>query len=1095
MKTTMVFHGESPSLLELVQRSTAIAAEDGQLFEEAMAEMYKEPQPDWPAGEGPVAPAIQTTTPLPFTPVAGVSFEGPGTGLAGFSLTGAPPDMTLAVGPNHIAAWVNSQYAIFNKTGTLLLGPVNGNSLWTGVGNVCETTNRGDPILQYDRMANRWILSQFAFDVSGGAPVAPYYQCFAVSTSGDPTGSYVRYTVQFSSTSPSGLNDYGKLGVWPDGYYTSYVMFGGSPAGSNTGAALCVSDRVKMLASDPTATTLCSSIAFHAGGAAFLPADLDGTTPPSDLSQGGIFLRQSTTPSLRFLKLKANFAAGTVTLGNGFGGAPGSYINLPISATTFTCSGTGGACISQPGTTNKLDTLGSRLMYRLAYRNRGGVESMVVTQSVDPDGFGARGAAVRWYEIRNPLADPAGPNPPVVYQEGTFDPGSTGDRWMGSIASDKWGNMLIGYSLANAATNLKPSIALTGRAFSDPLHNMQAEHTAFVGTGSQTGTLTRWGDYSTMQIDPSNDQTFWFISQYLSADGTFNWRTRIMSYNFPAPAEFNVLDTVLVEGDAGAQNMEFTVTRSTTSGSQTVDIATLAGGTATANVDYTPLATTTLDFSEGQNSRTASVLVNGDMDIEPGETVFVALSNNTGNSIIADGSAVGIIVNDDFPDLTVGDDSRAENAGSAVVRISLSEAPVTDVTGVYSTADGSALAPGDYTSQTNTPFIIPAQATFVDLSIPLANDAVFETTESFTLSVSGVNGASVTDASGTVSILDDDPQATTTSITSILPEVTVTGELYAVSVNVAGVATSPLGTVSVSDGSANCQVNLTAGVAPNSSGSCNLASLSIGSKVLTATYNPSNTDFLTSDMTAAHLVNIAATSLAISGPANSQINQPTAFLLSLDVTAPGSGMPAGIVTLSSGANQCQVTLPDPTPDCLLSLSTLGASVLDASFVSSDGNYLDSSAITGFTWVYALADLEVSKDDGVGSYYTNDQLTYTLKLKNNGPDFAPGVRFRDIVPASLLNVSWTCTASLGAVCPVANGVGSIDNIIDTLPANGLLTYTLAADLPDPLPANVENMAEVILPDNGSIQDPQMDNQSQTDLDFKELLLIDGFEDPE
>mgnify|MGYP000384718646 CR=1 FL=1 len=246
----MTYLGVSEPLSDLARRQVDVAPGMGQFQEDEVESLYEEPAL---APLGPVTqPFVQTAPPSPFAAVAGASFEGPGTGLAGFSLTGAPPDTTLAVGPNHVIGWVNSQYAIFNKTGTLLLGPVNGNTLFSGIANECGTTNRGDPIVQYDRLADRWVLSQFAFAVSAGSAVAPYFQCIAVSTTNNPTGSYVRYSVQFSSVSPSGFNDYGKLGVWPDGYYIGYNMFGGSPAGSNTGAGLCVSDRVKMLAGDPT---------------------------------------------------------------------------------------------------------------------------------------------------------------------------------------------------------------------------------------------------------------------------------------------------------------------------------------------------------------------------------------------------------------------------------------------------------------------------------------------------------------------------------------------------------------------------------------------------------------------------------------------------------------------------------------------------------------------------------------------------------------------------------------------------------------------------------------------------------------------------
>jgi hypothetical protein len=506
--------------------------------EEEMEPLHEEPEATPNRNENLPSAMTQSQVTAPLAAVPGANFEGPGLGMPGFVIAGAPPDTTLAVGPNHIVAWVNTQYAVFDKSGTALLPPpgfVNGNTLFTGMGNLCETTNRGDPILQYDRLADRWFLSQFAFAVNGsGQPIAPYLQCIAVSTTSSPLGSYNRYTINFSPTSPSGFNDYGKLGVWPDAYYTSYNMFGGSPAGANTGAALCASDRTKMLAGDPSATTLCAPIAFYAGGAAFLPADLDGPTLPTDLTQGGIFARYSFGGiSLRLMKLKPNFATSTVTLTNGFGGASGSFIDIPVGPTTVACNGAAGACVAQPATTTKLDTLADRLMYRLVYRNRAGVDSLIVTQSVDPDGAGVRSSAERWYEIRSPLS-----SSPTLFQNATYDPGAASDRWMGSMAMDSSGNMLMGYSITNAGTGLKPSIAVAGRLLSDPVSTLQTESIFFTGSGSQTVrsngvALTRWGDYTTMQVDPSDDTTFWFIGQYLAADGVFNWHTRIASFSFP----------------------------------------------------------------------------------------------------------------------------------------------------------------------------------------------------------------------------------------------------------------------------------------------------------------------------------------------------------------------------------------------------------------------------------------------------------------------------------------------------------------------------------------------------------------------------------
>lgn len=603
----MKYYGESEPLSELARQNLPpVSPENGKLQENEPMETLldvDEPKDENNNAIPPPAP-IQTETFAPAAATQGINFDGIGTGLAGSTVNSAPPDTTMAVGPNHIVQWVNSQYVIFNKSGTVLLAPTNGNALFAGTGTVCASTNRGDPILQYDRFADRWFLSQFAF---AAGTTAPYLQCIAVSTTNDPTGTYYRYSISFGSVSPDGFNDYGKLGVWNDAYYTAYNIFGGSPAGANTGAALCASDRTKMLAGDGTATTLCAPTNFYGGGASFLPADIDGTQLPTDTTRGGLFLRVSTaTGQLRYLRLKPNFAAGTATLNDGFGGATGVVIALSPGPPALPCNGAGGTCIAQPGTTNKLDTLGDRLMYRLAYRNRGGVDNLIVTRSVDPDGAGVQNAAVAWYEIRNPLGNPADANPalrPVLFQSAIFNPGASGDRWMSSMAMDKFGNMLTGYSYSNVTAVVKPSIAVAGRQSGDAVNTLQAQIIDTTGTGSQTGTLTRWGDYSTMQIDPADDTTFWYTTQYLAADGTFNWRTRITSYKFPITVTTATLDGNISDGtkfDNGAP-------------SSTLNVVIPAGRTITVN---TPTTVNSLTVAAGATLvMNANLTVQGDLTL------------------------------------------------------------------------------------------------------------------------------------------------------------------------------------------------------------------------------------------------------------------------------------------------------------------------------------------------------------------------------------------------------------------------------------------------------------------------------------------------
>lgn len=430
----------------------------------------------------------------------GLNFAGVGNGDYGFAPDAAPPDTNLAVGATQVVQWVNESYAVFNKsTGALVLGPVAGNSVWAGFGGGCQSNNDGDVIVQYDKINNRWILTQFSVSTT------PYLQCVAVSTTSDATGTYNRYAFNYGS---SQFPDYPKLGVWPDAYYISFNMF----TNTFTGAQVCAYNGAAMRAGS-AATQVCFHLSSAYGG--LLPSDLDGSTLPPAGSPN--FFLNFGTNSLNLWKFHVDFG----TPGNSTLTGP---TNIPVAAFTAACNG--GACIPQPGTSQKLDSLADRLMYRLAYRNFGTYQSLVVNHSVSVGGRNKnQTAGVRWYELRNPNGTP------TIFQQGTFSPDST-SRWMGSIAMDKVGNMALGYSASSSS--LFPSIRYTGRLATDPLGTMQSENTIQAGAGSQLRNLNRWGDYSSMAVDLGDDCTFWYTTEYLKSSGTFNWSTRIASFKFPS---------------------------------------------------------------------------------------------------------------------------------------------------------------------------------------------------------------------------------------------------------------------------------------------------------------------------------------------------------------------------------------------------------------------------------------------------------------------------------------------------------------------------------------------------------------------------------
>ncbi|SRR6266498_122407 len=492
-----VRHDTSKPLREIMPLAPKKARE----YENPMNFVKKNVPPDQADG------AVQASAFASVPVTNGLNFEGIGEGLVGYNVNVAPPDTTGDVGLTQYVQWVNLSFAVFDKaTGVKTYGPAAGNTLWSGFGGPCQTSNDGDPLVQYDQLADRWVMSQFAVDST------PYRQCVAVSTTSDATGTYNRYEFTYGNDFP----DYGKLGVWPDGYYITYNMFlGGSSFG---GTKICAFDRARMLAG-LSATQQCFQLSTAFGSV--LPADLDGPTAPPAGSPN--YLVNDGNNALNFWKFHVDWTTPASTTLTG-------PISIPVAAFSHPCPTTNrGACVPQPGTSQKLETLADRMMYRFAYRNFGTHESLVVNQAVKI-GTNKKNiiTGIRWYELRDP-----GNNPPTVFQQSTYSPDTGNWRWMGSAAMDKQGNLAVGYSISNSSS-LRPTIRFAARNVTDPLSTLSSEINLFTGTGSQTQTLARWGDYSTLSVDPSDDCTMWYTNEYLAVNGTFNWHTRIASFKLAA---------------------------------------------------------------------------------------------------------------------------------------------------------------------------------------------------------------------------------------------------------------------------------------------------------------------------------------------------------------------------------------------------------------------------------------------------------------------------------------------------------------------------------------------------------------------------------
>ena len=510
----------SPPLTQLAQISVPEPTEEER--PELPLPPWRTPRSDRPDPVTQVAPAPRDLRHAiaPMAPSTGFNFEA----VAGTN--GFPPDTNGSVGNDQYLETVNTRYQVWSlnratHVATSILGPVNINTLWAGFGGPCQTQNSGDPVVIYDKVAKRWLVAQFTSSVSGGF----YYQCVAVSTSANATGTYARYAFAV----PNGnFGDYPHYGVWTDAYYVMAHNFVNT-AGGYVGGCFGAMNRTKMLAGDPTATWQVIVDPLEGG---HMPADVDGFAPPPG-GAPGIFASLHGD-GMYLYRMKVDFttpANTTRTL----------QAVMPTAPASAACGG--GNCIPQPQSVFTIDSLADRLMFRLAYRNFVNHESLVISHSVDPNVTGVV-SGVRWYDFRiSGQPDAVCSSYPCTYQQGTIADVANGrSRWMPSMSMDGAENMIVGYSTTGMleATDAH-SIRYTGRAKSDPLGTMTAPETIiFTGTrnivndpgGLQPG---RWGDYTSTSIDSADDCTFWHANEYYAAGGTTNanWHTRIASASYP----------------------------------------------------------------------------------------------------------------------------------------------------------------------------------------------------------------------------------------------------------------------------------------------------------------------------------------------------------------------------------------------------------------------------------------------------------------------------------------------------------------------------------------------------------------------------------
>jgi hypothetical protein len=431
------------------------------------------------------------------------------------------PNVSGDVGPGHYIQAVNNLFQVWNLNGLALTTPHKISSLFTNLGGMCATHNDGNPVVVYDHLADRWVLSQFATDST--PPVFEFHQCVAVSSSPDPVGgTWYLYDYLVSTTK---FNDDPKLAVWNNGYYLTFNQFkynGFSWIAGGQGVA--VLEREKMLSGRSAGMVYVDLESTNPDLNRMLPADLDGAPPPSDTP--GYFVQfddNAPTDQLQIWTLEVHWDTDIAAWGEA---SPGQ---LAVSAFDSNLCSYSSDCIPQPGAPSdaRLNALSDRLMYRLQYRYLNGFGNMVVNHTVD---VGSDHAGIRWYHLQVDNLSGLW----EVANQGTYAPDAN-HRWMGSAAMDASGNIAVGYSVSSATVN--PSIRYAGRLSTDPAGQLsQGEVTVVNGGGIQTNTASQWGEYSMMAVDPVDQCTFWYTAEYIAATNeganTSPWRTKIAKFNF-----------------------------------------------------------------------------------------------------------------------------------------------------------------------------------------------------------------------------------------------------------------------------------------------------------------------------------------------------------------------------------------------------------------------------------------------------------------------------------------------------------------------------------------------------------------------------------
>src|SRR5437899_4249344 len=454
--------------------------------------------------------SVGTAAPLAPMPGPATSFNGMNYNANG---AGHPPDTVGDVGPNHFVQAVNTSVGIYDKATGAALATFTFDGLWSGAGTgtSCDTDHGGDPTVIYDSQHDRFIVADFSWaDIQNG----PYYECIAVSKTSNPvSGGWWRYAFRADDAAHPWFPDYPKMGIWPDGLYMTTNMFDCLDSACNSANykearayALNIDDLVN-------GATLRSVVAdTNSSRFSLLPSNYRGTAPPAG-RENLMVAESGTLYAWEVYKFHVDYAVPS-----------NSTFTGPVNVSQTSYIGAADPVPEPSG--NYTDTLADRAMMQNQYRNIGGVESLWVNHTTGTPS-GSTPTGIQWAQI-NVTGGTINTTP---VQQQIFNNGPDGlNRFMGSLAVDRVGNMAVGYTASSST--VAPDIRYAGRLSADPANTLpQTEVTMlpsvtrsvqFGSCGSST--CTRWGDYSAMSVDPVDDCTFWYTNMYVPVNG-LNWVT------------------------------------------------------------------------------------------------------------------------------------------------------------------------------------------------------------------------------------------------------------------------------------------------------------------------------------------------------------------------------------------------------------------------------------------------------------------------------------------------------------------------------------------------------------------------------------------